>query len=168
MTQVPPRQASDFCAPIPLPAIVTVTPVIPDDVPMENCRAAACAPPEEDTEIGTVTDPPAIPEPDPKESVTFWPNNAVPNPKKNSSLRTPSVSSRVARVRTGSFWIKNLGRESDKRRADQPIMTLRGNCALSSRNVFLRANSALAGWMLPLTSVARETRVCSPGVAPVQ
>jgi S-adenosylmethionine:tRNA ribosyltransferase-isomerase len=46
------------------------------------------------------------------------------------------------------------------------MRTLRGNCELSSRNVFLRASSAAVGCVMPLTSVARDTIVCSPGVAP--
>src|SRR6266481_7203088 len=50
----------------------------------------------------------------------------------------------------------------------QEIMTLRGNCPLSSRNVFFLVNSAAAGCTAPFASVARETRVCSPGVAPSQ
>src|SRR6059036_3668399 len=49
------------------------------------------------------------------------------------------------------------------------IITLRGNWALSSRKVFfLIANSATVGCTVPFTSVARETKVCSPGVAPSQ
>jgi S-adenosylmethionine:tRNA ribosyltransferase-isomerase len=46
------------------------------------------------------------------------------------------------------------------------IRTFRGNCELSSRNVFLRESSAAVGCTTPLASVARETIVCSPGVAP--
>jgi hypothetical protein len=48
------------------------------------------------------------------------------------------------------------------------IITFRGNCELSSRNVFLVSSSSEVGWTLPLTSVTRDTTVCSPGVAPVQ
>ena len=47
------------------------------------------------------------------------------------------------------------------------IVTLRGNCPLSSRNVFLVARSAVVGCTAPLVSVTRDTSVCSPGVAPV-
>jgi S-adenosylmethionine:tRNA ribosyltransferase-isomerase len=43
---------------------------------------------------------------------------------------------------------------------------LRGNCELSSRNVFLRDSSAAVGCTTPLASVARDTSVCSPGVTP--
>jgi S-adenosylmethionine:tRNA ribosyltransferase-isomerase len=49
---------------------------------------------------------------------------------------------------------------------DYPIRTLRGNCELSSRNVFLRDSSAVVGWLTPFASVARDTIVCSPGAAP--
>src|SRR5580704_15426955 len=49
----------------------------------------------------------------------------------------------------------------------QEIITLRGNCELSSRTVFLRLFSAAAsGCTTPLASVALATRVCSPGGAP--
>ena len=48
----------------------------------------------------------------------------------------------------------------------QPIRTLRGNCELSSRNVFFLARSAAVGCTTPFASVTRDTRVCSPGVAP--
>jgi len=47
-------------------------------------------------------------------------------------------------------------------------MTLRGNCPLSSRNVFFRFSAAASGCMTPFASVTRETSVCSPGVAPSQ
>jgi hypothetical protein len=43
---------------------------------------------------------------------------------------------------------------------------VRGYCELSSRNVFLFSRSSTVGCTSPLTSVARETRVCAPGVAP--
>src|SRR5262245_44323104 len=52
------------------------------------------------------------------------------------------------------------------RHITQAIMTRRGNCALSCRNVFFRFNWSAEGWSLPSKSVARETSVCSPGVAP--
>ena len=45
-------------------------------------------------------------------------------------------------------------------------MTFRGCCELSSRNVFLFSRSSAVGCTLPLTSVTRDTSVCSPGVAP--
>ena len=47
-----------------------------------------------------------------------------------------------------------------------PIRTLRTNCELSSRKVFLRDSSAVVGCTTPFASVARETIVWSPGVAP--
>src|SRR5260370_17884720 len=50
----------------------------------------------------------------------------------------------------------------------QEIITFRGNCELSSRNVFLVANSSAVGWIFPVTSVTRDTSVCSPVVAPFQ
>ena len=46
------------------------------------------------------------------------------------------------------------------------IMTFRGCCELSSRNVFLFSSSSAVGCTLPVTSVTRDTSVCSPGVAP--
>jgi S-adenosylmethionine:tRNA ribosyltransferase-isomerase len=53
------------------------------------------------------------------------------------------------------------------RQPGYPMRTFRGNCELSSRNVFLRDdNSADVGCVTPLASVARDTMVCSPGVAP--
>ena len=48
------------------------------------------------------------------------------------------------------------------------IVSLRGNCELSSRNVFFVSSSFSVGWTFPVTSVTRDTRVCSPGVAPDQ
>jgi S-adenosylmethionine:tRNA ribosyltransferase-isomerase len=45
------------------------------------------------------------------------------------------------------------------------MRTFRGNCELSSRNVFLRDSSADVG-CVPLASLARDTIVCSPAVAP--
>ena len=51
---------------------------------------------------------------------------------------------------------------------DQAIMTFLGCCELSSRKVFLRARSAAVGCTTPLASVARDTSVCSPGVASSQ
>src|SRR5262245_26821378 len=48
------------------------------------------------------------------------------------------------------------------------MVTFRGCCELSSRNVFLTSSSSDVGCTLPSTSVTRETRVCSPGVAPFQ
>src|SRR5512134_2008805 len=47
-------------------------------------------------------------------------------------------------------------------------MTRRGCCALCSRNDFLFSRSFSVGCTWPLTSVTRETTVCSPGVAPFQ
>jgi S-adenosylmethionine:tRNA ribosyltransferase-isomerase len=47
-----------------------------------------------------------------------------------------------------------------------PMRTFRGNCELSSRNVFFRDNSSAVGCTVPFASVARDTIVCSPGVAP--
>src|SRR5687767_9181754 len=47
------------------------------------------------------------------------------------------------------------------------IITLRGCCELSSRKVFLFSNASAVGCTAPVTSVTRETSVCSPGVAPV-
>jgi hypothetical protein len=44
----------------------------------------------------------------------------------------------------------------------------RGNCPLSSRNVFLFARSVAVGWTAPLVSVTRDTTVCSPAVGPFQ
>ena len=52
--------------------------------------------------------------------------------------------------------------------AGQEIITFRGYCELSSRKVFLVANSSAVGWTFPVTSVTRDTSVCSPGVAPFQ
>src|SRR5215510_14011023 len=46
-------------------------------------------------------------------------------------------------------------------------MTLRGCCELSSRKVFLFSNASAVGCTAPVASVTRDTRVCSPGVAPV-
>ena len=48
------------------------------------------------------------------------------------------------------------------------MMTFRGNCSWASRNVNLSASPSAVGCTLPLTSVTRETTVCSPGVAPSQ
>ena len=45
---------------------------------------------------------------------------------------------------------------------------LRGYCELSSRKVFLFSRSFSVGCTRPVTSVTRDTSVCSPGVAPVQ
>ena len=57
--------------------------------------------------------------------------------------------------------------QQDRRaHAAYEIITFRGYCELSSRNVFLLASSSVVGWTLPVTSVTRETSVCSPGVAP--
>lgn len=60
----------------------------------------------------------------------------------------------------------NLFQSAFTNSGDHAIMILRGNCELSSRNVFFRVSSAAVGCTIPLTSVARDTSVCSPVVAP--
>jgi S-adenosylmethionine:tRNA ribosyltransferase-isomerase len=80
-----------------------------------------------------------------------------------------------------TFITRNRGADPVRRRAgvardgaagpvrpacDYAIRTLRGNCELSSRNVFFRDSSAVVGWLTPFASVARDTIVCSPGEAP--
>jgi hypothetical protein len=49
----------------------------------------------------------------------------------------------------------------------QAIITFLGYCELSSRKVFLFSRSFSVGCTRPVMSVTRDTRVCSPGVAPV-
>ena len=48
-----------------------------------------------------------------------------------------------------------------------PIDTFRGCWELSSRKVFFVSRSSAVGCTVPLTSVTRDTSVCSPAVAPV-
>lgn len=48
------------------------------------------------------------------------------------------------------------------------MITLRGNCSWASRNVILSPSSSAVGCTAPVTSVTRETTVCSPGAAPSQ
>ena len=64
-------------------------------------------------------------------------------------------------------WKRRTGssRASTSRVAVQAIVTFRGYCELSSRNVFLLSSSSSVGCTRPLTSVTRDTIVCSPGVA---
>ena len=56
----------------------------------------------------------------------------------------------------------------ESRGRTQEIVTFRGCCELSSRNVFLLSSSSLVGCTRPFTSVTRDTIVCSPGVASFQ
>ncbi len=52
--------------------------------------------------------------------------------------------------------------------AAQAMRTVRGNCWWFSRPVCLYSSSSAVGCTRPSASVARETSVCSPGVAPSQ
>ena len=90
--QLLPEQDRDLPALVVDAPATTVKPVISEEKLKVHWSPAVCAPPLDAREIGTVTVPPAVVEPDPTDSTMLWPKAAVCNPT------STKVERRILRV----------------------------------------------------------------------
>jgi hypothetical protein len=98
MRQVPPEQVTDLFA----TGDTTLKLEMSDEKLNENWMAEVCAPPEDDSETGSTTALPAVPEPDPKDRVTLCPIAAEAKSSRLAvSLKNAFLISLVKSARMG-------------------------------------------------------------------
>jgi hypothetical protein len=85
--QLFPEQERDFPAAVVDAPAATVTFVMSEEKLKLHCSPVVWAPPIDATVIGTVTVPPAVPDPDPIDSTTLCPKAIVCNPNRITVVR---------------------------------------------------------------------------------